>query len=300
MSLEEIVIAILPLIQAMIFFLLFEAFLYRRPLYKHLGYIFAGYIALAAFIKLCNWFLLTTFFNIIFIIFGAFFIACIFYEGSYIKKLLITVIAVLISGVSEVFSIYFVTFIFDISINETLNIPEYNVLSIIIDKAIALLICNIIRIKHKKQESAIGREYWLMFFLLFGSATFTMFVVFRLTYELEPAIYQRYAMMTAICACGLFLSTFFSIYLYERLAKQSEAIRFQERYEEHLKFQLKHLNDLIAKQDEIRSMKHDMTNQLITLQGYFNRHDEEGGNAYIAQLLQTQHTIDFEEREYFG
>lgn len=112
-----------------------------------------------------------------------------------------------------------------------------------------------------------------------------MFFVSKLSFELgDPS----YAGMAIICTFGLFFIAFFSIYLYERLARQNESIRAQERYEEHMRSQMKHLSDLAVSKQELLGFKHDINNQLVIIQGYFKNLDIQGGSAYVSQLLKNQ------------
>ena len=106
-------------------------------------------------------------------------------------------------------------------------------------------------------------------------------------YELNSIYYNTIATVSAI---GLLFCSFLVLYLYERQAEQSTQLRRREQYERHLKSQVKHLDEILLKQEELRRVKHDMTNQLVAIQGYFHEGDIAGGEDYVASLLQNMQT----------
>lgn len=74
------------------------------------------------------------------------------------------------------------------------------------------------------------------------------------------------------------------MYLYEHLAKQTETIRSQEQYELHLKAQLKHLDDILITQKQIKKFKHDFNNYSIGLKAYISESNFQGAINYISEL----------------
>lgn len=273
-----------PFLEAFTYFLLFEAFLERDEKRSSWQYL-AGLIALACFIGICNHFFIYSFINIVLIVLVCFFVCSFLYEGPSGKKIMAVILVILISGICEVCVAHLLTLLFGINIHIALDAPSYRAMGIMVAKILSITICNIIRVNCISRHTKIGRSYWIMFFLLFASAIFVMFFVSKLSFELgDPS----YALMAIICTFGLFFIAFFSIYLYERLAKQSESIRAQERYEEHIRSQMKHLSDLAVNQQELIGFKHDINNQLVIIQGYFKNDDVQGGSAYISKLLKNQ------------
>lgn len=273
-----------PFAESCMFFLIFEAFLERDE--RHKEWQFAiGIIGLAALIGVSNHFLIYSLANIFVLVVFGLFICSVFYKGAMSKKLLSVVITILISGIFEVCAAHLVALVSGVGIERALILPSYRAIGVMIAQILGIFTCNIIRVRSNLKYFQVGRAYWGIFFLLFVSSVFAIFLISKLTYEFGN---QTDTVMAIVCAIGMFFITFFTIYLYERLAKQSEAIRAQERYEEHMRSQLSHLTDLVAKQEEIRGMKHDMKNQLTTIQGYLKNDDVQGGLAHISQLLANQ------------
>lgn len=76
--------------------------------------------------------------------------------------------------------------------------------------------------------------------------------------------------ITLLCTIGLFVAMFFSLYLYDRQAQQAHTIHLQAQAELHMQEQLKHMDELMAQQEQLRCYRHDMSNQLIALKSYLS------------------------------
>lgn len=269
-----------PFIEAVMFFLLFEAFLKRRggvPLWAY-G---LGIAALAGMIAVSNHFLLYSFANAVGITVSAFIVSWL-YQGPWWQRILTAVLCSLIVGVTEMVVLYMIMFVFSIEANEAIQIPEYYFLGMLTSKILGLAICSVIRIRRRARRFQEDGAYWLMFVLLFASSQLAVFLIFKLTHEIGTTAYNG---MAVVAACGLFFGTFFALYLYERLAQQSADLRRQEQYQRALRDQLRHQSELRLKQEELRAFKHDITNQLLALDGYFARSDSAGGRRYLRTLL---------------
>lgn len=271
-----------PLVEAVMFFMLFEAFLSRRDKLKTWHYI-AGVIALAGMISVSNHFFLYDLENGIGMIACAACISVCFYTGRFIHRLMIAALGMAIIGVTEIAVLYFVAGIFQTDAYDVIAIPEYRALGIFVSKLAGLAVCNVIRVKWNRQRHLVGSAYWLLFCLLFFSAVLIVFLIFRLAYESNTSEYNLYAFLGS---SGLLFSTFFALYLYEHLAQQSEEIRVREQYERDMRSQLKHLDDIVARQNELRRFKHDLANQFTVLRDYFERRDHESGARYLDTLDQ--------------
>ena len=90
--------------------------------------------------------------------------------------------------------------------------------------------------------------------------------------------------VSIICSFGLMLSTFFALYLYEHLTRQAEIIQNQKQYEYHLKEQIKHLDEIVVTQNQIKKFKHDFLNYEIGLKSYLESKDCDGAISYLNSL----------------
>ena len=116
---------------------------------------------------------------------------------------------------------------------------------------------------------------------MFTTSTIAIFLIFKLSFNVNKTYLHNLAIL---CSFGLLFSTFSALYLYEHLAEQAETIRNQEQYEQHLKTQLKHLDEILITQKQIKKFKHDYKNFLIGLQAYFDNNDITGASNYMKKL----------------
>ena len=270
------------LVEAIMAFLLFGTFCTKRDNLPKWTY-YIGIIILTILINLSN----AVFNNDIFNAVGmsaAFFIISFLYKGNIPVKIIISVLSFLLIVITEIIVLFGITLIYDITVAEAVNIPSYRLLGIIVSKILVLLIANIIRFKYKDRSFIFKPTYWLLFFLIFDTSIVAVFLIFRLSFGIDNEFMYN---LSVLCSFGLLFSTFFALYLYEHLAKQAEMIRNQEQYEQHLKMQLKHLDEILITQKQIKKFKHDFNNYTIGLQAYIDDHDFQGANEYINKLKET-------------
>lgn len=211
----------------------------------------------------------------------AFFLMSFLYKGHITIKAIISVMTFLLIGITEIMVLFGVTLIYDLSVTEAVNIPAYRLLGIIASKMLAFLIVNIIRFRLKDRNFFFKPTYWLLFLIIFSTSIVAVFLIFKLSYDVgDPYMYN----LSIGCAFGLLFSTFFTLYLYEWLAKQAETIQNQEQYEQHLKTQLKHLDDILITQKQVKKFKHDFNNFQIGLQAYLENNDIDGASKYLKVL----------------
>lgn len=269
------------------YFLLFEAFLERRQRWAF-WQILIGVISLACLIGLCNRYMDVSFANLFGMTIVSLLAAMVFYNGVFSKKLMAAALCIVISGIFEGIVIYLIALFADVDVLKVIQEPFFWSVGMLCSKAAGLAICNIIRVKSRVRQIRVKKIYWLLFFFLFASVTYASFLIMEFDRRLGARDYNGIAFLAVM---GLFFSTFFALYLYERLAVQGEALRFREQYAQQLKYQVRHLDDLLARQAELRRVKHDMANQLLALKGYLNAGDIAGGQAYVDNLLETLDAI---------
>lgn len=253
-----------PFIESASMFLLFAAFM--RPRIKCSGWIFGiGILGLAGLITICNYFFLYQYpNNFIMIVLGATF-GVIFFTGAPITACLISAAENAISLILEVVVLNSITFAFQVTVEEAVAIDEYRLLGILLSKIALLLLCYALYQFKKRQTYELTKNYWMLFLSLFCIILLTVFVLFKLSHEVVNTDYNG---ITLICTIGLFTVMFFSLYLYDRQAQQVHAIHLQAQEKLHLQEQLKHMDELMAQQDQLRRFRHDISNQLIVLKQY--------------------------------
>lgn len=278
----------MPILEASTFFLLFEAFLARRKKWA-LWQILVGVFCLALMITLCNNLFYRSLANLIGMTAASAITARFLYNGPFSKIIMAAILGIAISISSENIVAYVIALFTGMSAPQALSHVFYWNLGMLGSKAFALAICNIIRVKSRAQQIIVKKYYWVLFFFLFSTITYVSFLIIEFDRMLGERVFDK---GTFVAVIGLMFSAFFALYLYERLAVQSEALREQEQYEQHLKSQLKHLDELLIKQKALRGFKHDVSNQLVALKGYFASGNAVGGMRHVDSLLQRVSDIE--------
>lgn len=288
MTLQQMLIILMPILEASTFFLLFEAFLARRKKWA-LWQILVGVFCLALMITLCNNLFYRSLANLIGMTAASAITARFLYNGPFSKIIMAAILGIAISISSENIVAYVIALFTGMGAPQALSHAFYWNLGMLGSKAFALAICNIIRVKSRAQQIIVKKYYWVLFFFLFSTITYVSFLIIEFDRMLGERVSDK---GTFVAVIGLMFSAFFALYLYERLAVQSEALREQEQYEQHLKSQLKHLDELLIKQKALRGFKHDVSNQLVALKGYFANGDAAGGMRHVDSLLQRVSDIE--------
>lgn len=288
MTLQQMLIILMPILEASTFFLLFEAFLARRKKWA-LWQILVGVFCLALMITLCNNLFYRSLANLIGMTAASAITARFLYNGPFSKIIMAAILGIAISISSENIVAYVIALFTGMGAPQALSHAFYWNLGMLGSKAFALAICNIIRVKSRAQQIIVKKYYWVLFFFLFSTITYVSFLIIEFDRMLGERVSDK---GTFVAVIGLMFSAFFALYLYERLAVQSEALREQEQYEQHLKSQLKHLDELLIKQKALRGFKHDVSNQLVALKGYFASGNAVGGMRHVDSLLQRVSDIE--------
>lgn len=277
---NEIVLAVSALADALVFFLIFDAF-FERKSYLSKALYGCGFLALALCIALSNALLQFSFANALVMILAASVCAGALYDERWYKKLLISFLSGTFIGAVEIVVLFLIAVSFSLSVRDSVDIPDYQMLGIIVSKWMSVAICIAIHSKISRRRQSIGKIYWLLFLVLVTSTIVAVFLLFKLNYEIETTAYNNMAVLAAL---GLLCGTLFALYLYERQITQNARILEQEQYEQHMKAQLKHLEDILAQQNELRKFRHDLTNKLSGLKGYLQAEDIEMSLTYVNSL----------------
>lgn len=263
MSIIDVAYALTTPVEAFIFFLMFDTFFEKRWDFARWQYV-AGWLVLTVLLRLVNIYLLFQLSNAAGMILSAIFVSSAYYRTTWKKRLFVPLSTWVIMAVVELLTMNLIGLFFGLSTERLLNIPGFLVLGIILSKTFALAICYVIRVKQNANQFEFGRTYWFLFVLLFSSSVLAMFLVFWMMQAIDD---NRYNGMALICSIGLFAGTFLSLYFYERSQRQHQIIRHQEQSEQQMRGQLKHMDEIILKQNELRAMRHDMNAHLTARKG---------------------------------
>ncbi|MBE7052284.1 MAG: GHKL domain-containing protein [Ruminococcaceae bacterium] len=265
--------------EALMFYLFLDTFCGKRKNIINIAY-YLTIVLLTLFIIVVNHVFSYTILNVIFIVVSVFLTSFMF-KGSIPTRAIISIIAFLIASSMEVVILFIITSVYRVSATVAIENPSLRLLGIILSKMLGFTLINIICMIAKRKKIRLGKSYWVMFLLVFINSTLAVFLLYKLAYE-SSITHMNYLLM--ICSFGLFLSAFFSFYMCERMAKQNEIINKQQQYEQQLQSQSKHLDDILVNQEELRKFRHDISNHLTTINGFFEATNNEDGKKYISSI----------------
>lgn len=239
-----------------------------------------GTVVLAALINISNSVFSYGALNTLCMILSMFAVSFI-YRISIKTRVIIAVLNMALVSITEVVIMGFMMLAMDISAVEAVNTPEYRLLGIVLSKSLALLIVNIIRLKHKNKKILYAPQYWLFFVTMLITNISVLFLIFEFYFYTEVKAIQTFSVIGSFM---LLVSTFFALYLYEHLAEQAEIIYNQKQYEQHLKSQVKHLDEILIAQNKIKKFKHDFLHYIIGIKGYIKDKDYAELEKYTNEL----------------
>ena len=111
-------------------------------------------------------------------------------------------------------------------------------------------------------------------------------MIYWMLYTLDDSTYNSLAMVSSL---GLYVTTFLALYLYQRSVRQTQIIHRQEQSEQQMRQQLKHLDEIILRQNELRRIRHDINGHFTALKGYLDAEDISNARRYLADLSEEFH-----------
>lgn len=280
MNIIDIAYALTAPVEAVMFFMMMDAFFERRRQFTIWQYLI-GVVVLTILIRLSNFYLLFKAGNIIGMVLSVFIVSIYFYHSSFQKRLFLPVFLWALWSAIEIITLNSITLIFNITASEVMNIPDYLVLGILISKSIQFILSYIVYVKKIFQQIELGKLFWFVFLVLFFVAICVSYLIFWTMNQINDSNFNIVALF---CTLGLYISTFLAFYLYARSQQQNQIIRYQEQAEQQMRSQIKHMDEIIFKQNELRALRHDMNGHLIALKRYFDTRDYESGSHYIETL----------------
>ncbi len=250
----------------------------KRAVYVHVISVFV----LAGLIGFSNWLFHLGYFNVVLLTIFNFMVALLFCK-RFKTSVMIAVILTTIFAITEVATLFGLTILLDATVMEVTNVEIYSILGTILSKAFAFIIIKGISVKQKANQGfAMKTSYWVLFFSIFATSTLAIYLLYTLQYySTAPDIYNYLAVG---CAVGLLYTMFFSLYLYEKTIEQAVEEQNQEILRQQIKAQAKHVDEILITQKEMKKLRHDLKNHDISLRGYFENQDFEGGLKYLQNM----------------
>jgi len=271
--------ALTGIAESIMLYMLFEAFFDRKENIPN-WFCFSCYSLYALFSDVCFWFLGGTLLNIFLLYFGSVILSFI-YKSNIKARIAIPLFVFTINILVEMLIWYFVSLVLTVSLAGQVDDSRPWMLGAMLSKTILLAIMNFVRLRFKNRKLFENRYYWILFVVVFLPTALIDYLLFRLTLVVtEPYV----SLLAIIGSVGLIVSSFVVLFIYEKFAVQSEIVNREQQYEQQLKSQSKHLDEILLVQNQLKGFRHDIKNHWVALRGYFQRKDYEGGIQYIDEM----------------
>lgn len=266
--------------EAIIFFVLYNAFLSHRMSISKSIYI-TGIFILAVLIYVSNHLFSISILNILctFVI-GV--IVSILYAGKRHMRVFAAALSLMCAGMAEMLVFVCISVLFNVDAGIIIGNPSYRITGIIISKLLGIIAVLFIYHRAKKHEELKDTNYWILFVLVFISAIISFYVFFVIISQ-GTDVRTKYLILLAII--GIMIAAIIILYLYEMMIKQQQQMSRQHLEQRQLKDQLRHYNAMISSQSEIKQLKHDLNNHLLSVQAKLDKGEYAQCRRYVEKLL---------------
>lgn len=278
MSIYSVVSVLTGLFESIVVFMLFDTYLERRSFPKWVYW--AGIVALTVMVNISNALFDSSIFNLLGMT-VLFFFASMLYKRNIKTQIILAVFNFLLIAVIEVVVLFFMMTVKDVSAQEITNNEDLCLLGIVLSKAMLFVVAKLICMRGKKNLENVKGSYWVLFISIVSTVLLAVFLLFTL----QDSVTVPYLHTGSIlCSIGLLYCMFLVLYLYEHVAKQTEELHKKRMLEQQLNAQMKHMDEMMVAQKEIRSVRHDLKNHMIALKSCFETGKCDQGIAYIQNL----------------
>jgi Signal transduction histidine kinase regulating citrate/malate metabolism len=208
------------------------------------------------------------------------------YKASIWVKLMYGALFSVLAGVSQLITVMLVSIIANYSLSELYEKPFAFIGMTVLAIALLWNLCEII-VKIRKNKVNEMPASTSMFLITIPVASIIMLVI-MFSWYLESDS-QTFASMTMSLSAlvGILYINFVVFYILDKLAGLMKEQREKELLEKQVTMQSKHYQQLEEYQNEIRSIRHDMKNNLLTLNQMMREFGVEQTQSYLSSLIDT-------------
>ena len=267
-------------IEAFCMFNICDTFLKRRENINQYIYILSV-ICIGILINISNALFSITLVNISLIVFLCFLFACMF-DGKIKFKILLPMFNYMLIMAAEMVVLLIMSVVLGESIDNIISEGNLRVIGIFLSKIFGYAVIKMISFKFSKKMFCVDINYWILFFIMFAVTTFILFTFCKILEE-SYTIYIRNLITASMV--GLSVACIIVMILYENTLKQKYVINQNQISEVKLKEQLNHYNHIMMTQGQVKKLKHDLENHLLSIKMIIKKQQYNESLKYIDNLL---------------
>ncbi len=267
-------------IEAYFLFVLCETFMNRREQFNKYIYLI-GVICLGIVINVSNMLFHVTVTNIIVIVLFEFVFTFLYY-AKLRMRIVSPILNFMLAMLTEVCVLLLISLLYNMDASDIIAEGPWRILGIVLSKLLFYAAIKFVSFKFKREIISVDINYWILFVIMFAVTTFTMFTFCK---TLEEVTNEYIRNLAIVSSCGISVATIITLFLYERTLRQKYLITQNQLSELKLKEQVKHYNDIMMTQGQVKKVKHDLKNHLFAIRSIVERKEYEECMEYIDSLL---------------
>ncbi len=208
----------------------------------------------------------------------------IIYSFLYVGKktrVLLPVFNIMLATLTEVFVFIIMTVIFNEDPNVLINSGNMRLIGIAASKIFLIAIVVYAHLKYRHNPEFVNTGYWRLSAILSCISIMIMYTLFVIIRE-NPGIFIR--VLSAVCSFGMLIAVVIILRLYENSFKKDLLITKNEMSTLRLKEEIKHYNDIMMTQGQVKKLKHDLENHLLSIEAMIKKGEYEKCLEYIDAL----------------
>lgn len=271
------------LAEAIVAFMLFEAFLTRREGFPKYIYI-AGVLVLSLLAQICNSILSYTALNTFVIHIIELFVSFL-YKGKFRNRLICNLLSYSIAVGGELFALVLIILVTGQDAAVIIEVSAYRSAGIILTDILVTIIGFFVCKWLENTSKPNIKRYWYLFLLIFFSLFINFMALFTIITNTAES-HLRAIMLTAFFS--LTAITVAIMYAYNHAVKQQDELMRQKLERQQLKEQINRYNAIMSSQEDIKRLRHDLKNHLLTVDMMIKSDKTKEARDYIETLIEKQ------------
>ena len=211
------------------------------------------------------------------------------YKGTFGKRIPAILLVVAVSSLIEVLTLYLMTIVFKTSADTIVSDGTLKLFGIVASKLLCYAVIKFVNIKFTKEITDFEANYWILFAIMFAVTSIAITTFWKM---IEEGISLHIRNLAGMSSLGLSVATIIVLILFENSLKQKSLISRKQISEVRLKEQIRHYNDIMMTQEQMKKTKHDLRNHLLSIKAIIQKGKLDDCVMYIDNLLSNVHIDD--------
>jgi len=199
-------------------------------------------------------------------------------------KLMFSFLFIVLAGISQIVAVMIVSIATNNNLYELYNKPFVFIIITLISVVLLWSLCEIVAKLQKHKENEIPTKI-SAFLLTVPVASLVMLIIIFNWYLNNGAQAKSALLMELSALIGILYINFIVFYMFDQISGLLQERREKEILKKQVDMQSKHYQRLEEYQSEVRGIRHDMKNKLLTLNQIINEYGIEQAQDFIASMI---------------